>query len=261
MAELHNDDSMIGWPEGPEPEATVDIGVLTRGKPTLGITLTSLLLQDYCRVRIHIVDISETPVINRDDVTLAMRLAFDRGVHCSYERLSERKKGFSLGRLRLLEMIAGPYVCFVEDDIALSSSVVARLLHAASRQQGFGCISPVSKNPALPFGGRRETPCYVPGSLLYLDDVLGGVLRMYYGSTVDVVDAVRAPDKVWEVAFLGELLRQLGRPPVLEPSAVIYHLDYHDMQNWQLADTSIVRRSIAVAHRLAARPVAESIAV
>ena len=58
--------------------AVVDVGILTRGKPTLGITLSSLLLQDTSQLRIHIVDTGESPVVNRDDVTQAMRLAFDR---------------------------------------------------------------------------------------------------------------------------------------------------------------------------------------
>ncbi len=233
--------------------AAVEVGILTRGKPTLGIALTSLLLQDIQDVCIHIVDTSESPVVNREDVTLAMRLAFDREIHCSYERLREKKRAFSLGRLRLLEALRGPHVCFVDDDMALSSTVVRSLLAAARSQATiYGCVRPACRNATVPLGSSSQELPYTPGSLFYLDDTLRKIMVQYYAGTVDVVDAAKTSEKVWEVAFLGEVLRQLSRPCVCAPDAVIYHLDYHDLANWHLGDGAIVRRSLALARQLAA---------
>jgi len=90
---------------------TIELGILTRGKPTLGMVLIGLLLQDARNLRIHIVDTSETPVVAREDVASAMRLAFDRGIYCGYEVLRERDRAFSMGRLRLLETLTGPHSC------------------------------------------------------------------------------------------------------------------------------------------------------
>jgi hypothetical protein len=67
------------------PPVDVEIGILTKGKDTLGMVLTSLLLQDAVTVRIHVVDTSNRPVITRDDVRFALRLASDRGIRCTYD--------------------------------------------------------------------------------------------------------------------------------------------------------------------------------
>ncbi len=261
---------MLGWQRGASGTtqagngrpAAVEVGILTRGKPTLGIALTSLLLQDVQDIRVHIIDTSDSPVVNRDDVTLAMRLAFDREIHCSYERLREKKRGFSIGRLRLLELLQGPHVCFVDDDMALSSTVIGSLLAAArSQPTPFGCIRPACHKATVPLGSSPQELPYTPGSLLYLDETLRRLMAGYYASTVDVVDAAKAGEKVWEVAFLGEVLRQLGRPCLCEPDAVIYHLDHHDLANWHLGDGAIVRRSLALARQLAAPAAPEPLAV
>lgn len=233
-------------------QTAVEVGILTRGKATLGITLSSLLLQDTTDLRIHIVDNSDTPVVNRDDVALAMRLAFDRQIHCSYERMRDGKRGFSLGRVRLLERLKGPYACLIDDDMALSSSVISSLLHAAESEPQFGCISPSCKNATMPLSSACGQGPYTPGSLMRLDQTLREILLAYYSTTVDLVDAAKASDKVWEVAFLSELFRQLGRPCVQAREAVIYHLDYHEMQNWYLSEGAIVNRSIGLAREMVA---------
>lgn len=242
--------------------ASIEVGILTRGKATLGIALTSVLLQDVPGVRVHIVDTSDSPVVNRDDVTLAMRLAFDRNIYCSYERLRDRKRGFSLGRLRLLEVLSGELVCFIDDDMAFGASMMRQLLAVAAGQQGtFGCIRPICRNATLPLGVAEDACHYTPGSLLHLDGALRQALAAYYESTVDVVDPVKSEDKVWEVAFLGELLHRLGRPCLSAPEAVIYHLDHHELRNWSVADGGIIRRSVNLARQLACPQVAEPLAV
>jgi hypothetical protein len=240
----------------------VNVGILTRGKATLGITLTSLLLQDTSDIRIHILDTSDAPVVNRDDVTLAMRMAFDRQIHCSYERLREKKRGFSLGRVRLLERLSGPYACFVDDDMALSATVLSSMLRKARLlQQPLGCISPVCVNATSPMGESCDgSGRYTPGSLFYLDEPLRELLVKYYSSTTDIVDSAKAGDKVWEVAFLSEIFRQLDRPCLQEPAAVIYHLDYHELQNWYLTEGTIISRSVALVKSVIAPRSARAVA-
>src|SRR5438552_4862805 len=63
--------------------AALEIGILTRGKPTLSMALASLLLQEPRNLRIHIVDTAERPVIQHEDFSSALRLAFDRGIPCT----------------------------------------------------------------------------------------------------------------------------------------------------------------------------------
>lgn len=55
-----------GSVQEPDDEAPrLEIGILTIGKPTLSMALSSLLLQDEPRIRIHIVDTAPAPIINR----------------------------------------------------------------------------------------------------------------------------------------------------------------------------------------------------
>ena len=80
----------------------MEIGILTIGKPTLSMALSSLLLQDEQRIRIHIVDTAPQPIIDRVEVQSVLRLAADRGIRCTYDHLHDDKRAFSLGRLSLL---------------------------------------------------------------------------------------------------------------------------------------------------------------
>src|SRR5687767_4949103 len=113
--------------DGNGPDDTnrpVQIGILTEGKPTLAMVLVALVLQESQPFDVYIVDTAESPVIKRDDVVFGMRLAFDRGVHCSYEHIKERNRAFSIGRLRLLEEMSGPLISFMDDDIVLQPGAV-----------------------------------------------------------------------------------------------------------------------------------------
>lgn len=253
---------MVAEIEACSSGAVVDVGVLTRGKATLGIALTSLLLQEDCPVRVHIVDTGDSPVVNRDDVTLAMRLAFDRGIPCSYERVREPRRGFSLGRSRLLKALRGPHVCLVDDDTAFGSLALGRLLRSALSLPEYGCVSPACRNSTVPLGWECRNLAYTPGSLFFLDRPLRDMMLRYYSSTVDIVDALNGAEKVWEVAFISELLTQLRRPCLSEPGAVIYHLDYQDLQMWNLFEGTIIRRSARLAREMvAASPRPDFVAV
>src|SRR4051794_8141793 len=109
-----------GVDPGLPPDEPVQVGILTEGKSTLAMVLVGLVLQESVPLEISIVDTADDAVIKRDDVVFAMRLAFDRGVHCGYERIKERNRKFSVGRLRPLDEMNRPPLLFMGDDIRLA---------------------------------------------------------------------------------------------------------------------------------------------
>lgn len=233
--------------------AEVEIGILTRGKPTLGMTLSSLLLQQVQDIRIYIVDTSEKPVINRDDVAFALRLAIDRKIPCNYEYLRERDRAFSTGRLRILQALKGRNLCFMDDDVVLPSSSLAQLLETASTMPLYGFVAPFCRHSAYPVNYTSRTPLYTPGSLFCQDAVVREILLDYYKSSVDLLDRAPSYDKVWEPAFLSHLFVELGRPCRVQEGNLVYHLDYREPVNWDVSQETVVARSEARARELAAR--------
>lgn len=231
--------------------AEVEIGILTRGKATLGMTLCSLLLQQVRDIRIYIVDTSEKPVIQRDDVAFALRLAFDRQIQCNYEYLRDRERAFSVGRLRILEALKGRNLCFMDDDIVLPSSSLARLLEDTVPESQYGFVAPYCRHSAFPPGFTSETPLYAPGTLFCQDAVVREILLDYYRTTVDVLDRAPSPNKVWEPAFFSRLFPALGRPCKSQPDNMVYHLDYNESTNWDAFREEVVARSQGRAMELA----------
>lgn len=233
--------------------ADIEIGILTRGKPTLGMTLSSLLLQQVQDIRIYIVDTAEKPVINRDDVAYALRLAFDRRIPCNYEYLRERDRAFSTGRLRILQALKGRNLCFMDDDIVLPSSSLAQLLETATSTQMYGFVAPCCQHSVFPPGYSSGAPIYTPGALFYQDEVVREILMDYYHTTVDVLDRTRSEGKVWEAAFLSRLFPELGRSCHVQNDNLVYHLDYRESLNWDALQEQVVARSQQKARELAAR--------
>lgn len=233
--------------------AEVEIGILTRGKPTLAMTLTSLLLQQVQDIRIYIVDTSEEPVIQRDDVAFALRLAFDRRIPCNYEYLREKDRAFSTGRLHILEALKGPNLCFMDDDIVMPPSSLARLLESARSKSGYGFIAPFCQHSPFPPGYRSDVPLYTPGAVFGQDAVVREILLEYYTRGVDVLDRKKASDKVWEPIFLSRLFPSLGRECEIQAENVVYHLDYKEPRNWDTTQEQVVARSESRARDLAKR--------
>ena len=233
-------------------EAPVQVGILTEGKPTLAMVLVALVLQESSPLDVTIVDTAESAVIRRDDVVFAMRLAFDRGVHCSYEHIKERNRAFTVGRLRLLDELTGPLISFMDDDIVLDPAAL-RTLHGWARGAGtFGFVSPVTKNwgdTDSPFPGR---PHYSPGGLIYQDATVRRLLREYYGTATDVLDARGPGERLWEKAFLSELFPALGRECQVRSDCLSYHLDYRERPVRHRIDEGIIQASVARARELAA---------
>jgi glycosyltransferase involved in cell wall biosynthesis len=237
--------------ETPQPPPTVaatssailEIGILTMGKPTLSMALTSLLLQEPRRLRIHIVDTSERPVINHEDFSSAMRLAFDRGIPCTYEHSRERHRAFSAGRRALLEALTGPHLCFMDDDVVLPGSALRQLTAFIDAHPDYGYLAPVVKNAALLRNALGSRIQFTPGTVFRQDAVVRKILLDYYSNTTDVLDKQKAGEKVWEIGFLTELFPLLGRPGYTQGNNVIYHLDYHERPNWDLMREDLLRTS------------------
>jgi hypothetical protein len=233
--------------------APIGVGILTKGKPTLSMVLVSLLMQDGCPLRVHIVDTAPSPVVRRDDVVFALRLAFDRQIVCEYEYSREKERAFSAGRQRLLEALPGPYLVFMDDDVVLPADTLARLRARAGDLREWGYVTPVCKNYGMarvPFG---EGAHYTPGGLIYQDDLIRRLLLEYYGSTVDVLDSKRATGKVWESVFLSEVFARLGRQCVTLDECVTYHLDYHQRAEWHPNEGELIANTRARLRELVER--------
>ncbi|HKP51254.1 MAG TPA: glycosyltransferase family A protein [Chloroflexia bacterium] len=233
-----------------EQTTLLEIGILTLGKPTLSMALSSLLLQDEPRIRIHIVDTADAPIINRPEVQSVLRLAADREITCSYEHLHDDKRAFSLGRLALLETLKGPNICFMDDDIVMPSQALTLMLDFIREHPNYGWLAPYCKNVTTVRTALAGRPHYSPGGVFRQDKLVRNILLEYYESTVDVLDRQRTASKVWEIAFLTELFPLLDRPTHVQDDNVIFHLDFHERPNWDLLQEDLVRKSRRKAEEL-----------
>jgi len=248
------DQSTDSWYE----ETRIDVGVLTKGKPTLGMALTSLLLQEEVNLRIHIVDTSERPVISRDDVRHALRLASDRRIQCSYEYTGESDLAFSTGKARLIRVLNGTHLCLMDDDVVVPSKALSYLLDTARQHGVYGYVSPFCKNSPMLDGTLGKRPSISPGSLIFQDSIVRRILTEYYETTVDVLDRRKTHRKVWETAFLTALFDALDRPQIRQPDLITYHLDYQEAPNCIDEEPTVIAFSEAVARELVSRVRAES---
>jgi hypothetical protein len=234
-------------------EDLIEVGILTKGKPTLAMVLANLLLADGPPISIVIVDTSETPVIERDDVLFALKLAQDRKISCEYQRSRERSRAFTMGRLQLLDHLHGPYTCYMDDDVVISAGSFTRITEFARRHPDFGYIAPNCVNAGATRGFLSGKDHYSPGGVFRQDALVRDILLDYYQSTVDVLDTQNAAEKVWELAFLTELFPALGRPCFVQQDNVSYHLDYHERVRWELMEQRLLQSSRQKLNQLLAR--------
>jgi hypothetical protein len=231
----------------------LEIGILTAGKPTLSMALSSLLLQDEQRIRIHIVDTALQPVIDTVEVQFVLRLAADRGIRCTYDHLHDEKRAFSLGRLALLEALSGSNICFMDDDVVMPSGIITHMLDFIDQNPTYGWLAPFCKNAGTVRTAMGGRPHYSPGGVIRQDALVRKILLEYYDTTVDVLDKQRSNSKVWEIAFLTDLFPLLGRSITVQNDNVVYHLDYHERPNWDLREESLVSNSLKKARELIAK--------
>jgi hypothetical protein len=231
----------------------IEVGILTKGKPTLAMVLANLLLAEGPKLSIVIVDTAETPVIERDDVLFALKLAQDRKIPCEYQRSREKSRAFSLGRLQLLEHLKGPYTCYLDDDVVNAAGSFERIMEQVHRTPDFGYIAPRCVNAGASRGFLAGTQHYSPGGVFRQDELVRAILLDYYQQNVDVLDVQSASQKVWELAFLTELFPALGRPCLVQEDNVSYHLDYHERVRWELMEQKLLNTSRQALNQLLAR--------
>jgi hypothetical protein len=239
----------------------IEVGILTKGKATLGMVLANLLMQDLADIRILIVDTSDKPVIQRDDVLFALKLSQDRKIRCDYQRSHDKQRNFSIGRLALLEQLTGPHICFMDDDVVLPSASIASMAQQAFATRDYGYIAPTCVNAGSSRGFLSNRPHYSPGGIFHQDEIVRQILLEYYRTTVDVLDTKKERHKVWELAFLTELFPALGRICDVQTNNVSYHLDYHGGVRWDLMEQELLHTTQRKVEELVAKYTGRQVAL
>jgi hypothetical protein len=233
---------------------TVQVGILTKGRPMLATVIANLVLQDQDQLEIFIVDTGDQPAIKRDDVIAALRLAQDRQVRCEYEVYRDKQRAFSSGRLKLLDVLTGPLLAFMDDDVVLPGSALATLAaRAAALGPNLGWVAPHCVNAGSSRGFLRDRPHYSPGGVFGQDETVRHILLEYYNTNADVLDAKGPRERVWELAFLTELFPALGRVTEVQNDTVSYHLDYGGSTRWDLMEERLLAATRRELGRLTAK--------
>src|SRR5919206_1077562 len=233
----------------------IQIGILTKGRPTLAITIATLVLQEEHPLEIFVVDTGEQAAIKREDVMSALRLAQDRKIRCEYELHRDRQRAFSSGRLKLHENLTGPQLAFMDDDIVLAgmASIAALARRATELGPRLGWVAPYCVNAGSARGFLRDKPHYSPGGIFRQDEIVRNILLEYYDNNSDVLDARGPRERVWELEFLTELFPALGRTTEVQQETVSYHLDYGGGTRWDLMEEALLATTRRELKRLVAK--------
>jgi glycosyl transferase family 2 len=234
---------------------TVQVGILTKGRPMLATVIANLVLQEEQPIEIFVVDTGDQPAIKRVDVISVLRLAQDRHVRCEYELHRDRQRAFSGGRLKLLENLTGPMIAFMDDDVVLGGmGALASLTHRAEELgPKLGWVAPFCVNAGTSRGFLKDRPHYSPGGILAQDDMVRSILLEYYNNNTDVLDARGPRERVWELEFLTELFPALGRATEVQHDTVSYHLDYGGGTRWDLMEEALLATTRRELNRLVAK--------
>jgi hypothetical protein len=234
---------------------TIQVGILTKGRPMLATVVATLVLQEEHPIEIFIVDTGDQPAIKREDVKSVLRLAQDRRVRCEYELNRDRQRAFSGGRLKLLESLTGSLIAFMDDDIVLAGMAAMASLARRAKELGprLGWVAPLCVNAGSARGFLKDRPHYSPGGVLGQDEVVRGILIEYYNNNTDVLDARGPRERVWELEFLTELFPALGRVTEVQQDTVSYHLDYGGGTRWDLMEEALAATTRRELSRLVAK--------
>ena len=237
------------------PRPTIQVGILTRGRPMLATVIANLVLQEQNPIEIFIVDTGDQPSIKRVDVMSVLRLAQDRHVRCEYELHRDRQRAFSGGRLKLLENLTGPRIAFMDDDIVLGgmSAMAALATRAEELGPDLGWVAPFCINAGSARGFLRDQPHYSPGGIFAQDATIRNILTEYYNNNADVLDARGPRERVWELEFLTELFPALRRVTEVQHETVSYHLDYASGTRWDLMEEALLATTRRELNRLVAK--------
>jgi hypothetical protein len=225
----------------PAEPRSVQVGILTKGRPVLATVIANLVLQDECPLEIFIVDTGDQPAIKRDDVTSVLRLAQDRNIRCEYELHRNRQRAFSSGRLKLLENLTGPRLAFMDDDIVLAGTGALASLARRADELGpaLGWVAPYCVNAGSARGFLKDIPHYSPGGIFGQDGIVRSIMLEYYANNADVLDRTGPRERVWELEFLTGLFPALGRTIEVQTETVSYHLDYGGNTRWDLMEEAL----------------------
>jgi hypothetical protein len=235
--------------------ATIQVGILTKGRPMLAMVIANLVLQEELPIEIFIVDTGDQPAIKRQEVMSVLRLAQDRGVRCEYELHRGRQRAFSGGRLKLLENLTGPLLAFMDDDIVLAgtASMASLARRAAELGPRLGWVAPLCVNAGSARGFLRDRPHYSPGGVFGQDEIVRNILLEYYNNNSDVLDAKGPRERVWELELLTELFPTLNRVTEVQQETVSYHLDYGGGTRWDLMEEALLATTRRELNRLVAK--------
>jgi len=235
--------------------ATIQVGILTKGRPMLATVIANLVLQEEHPIEIFIVDTGDQPSIKRVDVMSVLRLAQDRHVRCEYELHRDRQRAFSGGRLKLLESLSGPLIAFMDDDIVLAGMAAMASLAKRAEELGprLGWVAPLCVNAGSSRGFLKDQPHYSPGGILFQDELVRNIMLEYYNNNTDVLDARGPRERVWELEFITELFPALGRVTEVQHETVSYHLDYGGSTRWDLMEEALLATTRRELHRLVAK--------
>ena len=238
-----------------DPPATIQVGILTKGRPMLAMVIANLVLQEELPIEIFIVDTGDQPAIKRQEVMSVLRLAQDRGVRCEYELHRDRQRAFSGGRLKLLENLTGPLLAFMDDDIVLAgtASMASLARRAAELGPRLGWVAPLCVNAGSARGFLRDRPHYSPGGVFGQDEIVRNILLEYYNNNSDVLDAKGPRERVWELELLTELFPMLNRVTEVQQETVSYHLDYGGGTRWDLMEEALLATTRRELNRLVAK--------
>jgi len=240
-----------GSPSG----STIQVGILTKGRPMLAMVIANLVLQEEQPIEIFIVDTGEHPAIKREDVMSVLRLAQDRRVRCEYELHRDRQRAFSGGRLTLLKNLTGPLIAFMDDDIVLAGTTSLASLARRAEELGpnLGWVAPYCINAGSARGFLKDRPHYSPGGIFGQDEIVRSILLEYYNNNTDVLDARGPRERVWELELLTELFPALGRATEVQQDTVSYHLDYGGSTRWDLMEEALLDTTRRELNRLVAK--------
>lgn len=238
---------------GDTQRSTVQVGILTKGRPMLATVIANLVLQEEHPIEIFIVDTGDQPAIKRVDVMSVLRLAQDRGIRCEYELHRNRQRAFSSGRLALLENLNGPLLAFMDDDIVLAGPIASLARRAVELGTELGWVAPHCVNAGSSRGFLRDRPHYSPGGVFGQDEIVRNILLEYYNTNCDVLDAKGPRERVWELEFLTELFPTLGRVTEVQHETVSYHLDYGGGTRWDLMEEALLATTRRELNRLVAK--------
>jgi hypothetical protein len=236
----------------PDSRTTLQVGILTKGRPMLAMVIANLVLQEGHPIEIFIVDTGEQPAIKREDVMSVLRLAQDRRVRCEYELHRDRQRAFSGGRLTLLKNLTGPLIAFMDDDIVLAGTASLASLAQRAEELGpnLGWVAPYCINAGSARGFLKDRPHYSPGGVFGQDETVRNILLEYYNNNTDVLDARGPRERVWELELLTELFPALGRVTEVQHETVSYHLDYGGSTRWDLMEEALLATTRRELNRL-----------